>query len=501
MPAKVLMIAFDSADPAFLGELIDAGELPALKSLRESGVSGPVAPPHGLGSDAYWRTIQTGVSPATHGVHFIRQITPGSYIASRRFPSDTMHPPFWAAAASSGFKLGLIDFPHSARIEGVEGIQVFEWGTHDAMTRMRASSKYLEADIKRRFGTDKVGPCDGHNCQDHEYRGLLDRLLERIENKAALLAHYLDQDRWDLFATAFHDSHCAGHQMWHIHDTEHVKHNPALLRALGDPILQVYKALDAGLARVIKAAGPEASVVFVTGPGMRANYTANGHIDEILRRLEGTTPSKRGSAINRLRAIGRKALPTFVRLALYNISFGFHERALAAERSQRKCFAIFHNDISGAVRVNLVGREPNGKINPGAEYDRFCTELTADLMDIVNGETGKPLVEEVVRTADLFEGDYLDHLPDLMVMWRHDSPVHTVKSAKIGEVHGTYRGNRTGDHNEDCLFIVSGKGIAPRRLNDAVDAADLAPTVAALAGISGVNVEGKPIADVCGHAG
>ena len=289
--------------------------------------------------------------------------------------------------------------------------------------------------------------------------------------------------------------------MWHIHDTEHVKHNPALLRALGDPILQVYKALDAGLARVIKAAGPEASVVFVTGPGMRANYTGNGHIDEILRRLEGTTPSKRGSAINRLRAIGRKAMPTFVRLALYNFSFDFHERALAAERSQRKCFAIFHNDISGAVRVNLVGREPNGKINPGAEYDRFCTELTADLMDIVNGETGKPLVEEVVRTADLFEGDYLDHLPDLMVMWRHDSPVHTVKSAKIGEVHGTYRGNRTGDHNEDCLFIASGKGIAPRRLNDAVDAADLAPTVAALVGISGIDVEGKPIADVCGHAG
>ena len=73
--------------------------------------------------------------------------------------------------------------------------------------------------------------------------------------------------------------------MWHIHDTEHAKHNPTLLRALGDPIFRIYKALDNGLARVVQAAGPEASVVFVTGPGMRANYTANGHIDEILRRL------------------------------------------------------------------------------------------------------------------------------------------------------------------------------------------------------------------------
>ena len=75
------------------------------------------------------------------------------------------------------------------------------------------------------------------------------------------------------------------------------------------------------------------------------------------------------------------------------------------------------------------------------------------------------------------------------------------KSAKIGEVHGTYRGTRTGDHNEDCLFVASGKGIRPQRLNEAVDAADLAPTVAALAGISGIDVEGKPIVEVCGVAG
>ena len=63
----------------------------------------------------------------------------------------------------------------------------------------------------------------------------------------------------------------------------------------------------------------------------------------------------------------------------------------------RKCFAVPHNANAGAIRINLAGREKNGRIKPGEEYQALCDELERDLGDIVNLDTGQALVKEVVR--------------------------------------------------------------------------------------------------------
>jgi hypothetical protein len=85
--------------------------------------------------------------------------------------------------------------------------------------------------------------------------------------------------------------------------------------------------------------------------------------------------------------------------------------ASAPELADRLCFATPNNDVYGGIRVNLVGREPKGRIRPGAEYDAFCEALTKDLLAFVNLDTGKPLVKQVLRTADLYQGEHVRDLP------------------------------------------------------------------------------------------
>ena len=164
---------------------------------------------------------------------------------------------------------------------------------------------------------------------------------------------------------------------------------------------------------------------------------------------------------------------------------------MSSDRAARRAFAVPHNDIAGAIRLNIKGREANGLLDP-AEVDEFVAQLTRDLMALRNADTGETVVESVVRVADHHEGDALDELPDLFVLWNRASPIDRVTSPHFGTVEYVHRGNRTGDHEADSVFFAAGPGIAPGRLDD-VSLYDFAPTIAAILGFELDVTDGKVV--------
>src|SRR6185312_13305654 len=117
-----------------------------------------------------------------------------------------------------------------------------------------------------------------------------------------------------------------------------------------------------------------------------------------------------------------------------------------------------NNHAHGGIRVNLVGREPNGKIKPGAELETLCSGLTEELMKLVDLDTGKRVVARVLRTDDLYAGEHRDLLPDLLVEWSSHAPISKIRlgSGRIGEIAGEYRFCRTGDHFPGGMFVAAG---------------------------------------------
>ena len=79
-----------------------------------------------------------------------------------------------------------------------------------------------------------------------------------------------------------------------------------------------------------------------------------------------------------------------------------------------------------------------GGFHPGAECNAVSEELTRDLLELVNANTGRPVVREILRTAAHFEGNRLADLPDLLVEWNPEAPITAVRSPKVGEVRGVY---------------------------------------------------------------
>jgi predicted AlkP superfamily phosphohydrolase/phosphomutase len=109
--------------------------------------------------------------------------------------------------------------------------------------------------------------------------------------------------------------------------------------------------------------------------------------------------------------------------------------------------------------------------------------VARDLGEIVNLETGQPVVDRVLRCDDLYPGPERAHLPDLFVEWRHGTQVHAVGSGKLPRLEGRYEYVRSGEHRPRGMFVVRGPGIRPGRLADAVACMDWAPTICALLGV------------------
>jgi predicted AlkP superfamily phosphohydrolase/phosphomutase len=176
------------------------------------------------------------------------------------------------------------------------------------------------------------------------------------------------------------------------------------------------------------------------------------------------------------------------------------------------CFPVNNGLAVGGIRLNLAGREPSGRLQPGTEADAFCRRLTEDLLAIIDERTGRPLISSVVRTSELYSGEHLRALPDLLVEWSDDAPLGSMtlgppeagrvraRSAAIGIVEGVNDYARTGEHRAGGWLVAAGPGISAGNLGRAVSLLDVAPTAGALLGVPLQDVDGMPIAELLGRA-
>jgi predicted AlkP superfamily phosphohydrolase/phosphomutase len=181
---------------------------------------------------------------------------------------------------------------------------------------------------------------------------------------------------------------------------------------------------------------------------------------------------------------------------------------LDEDPGRSKCFVVRNGHITAAIRLNLAGREPHGLLRPGAEAHEFCAQLTKDLLEIVDERTGRPVIRRVTRTSEHFQGEFLGDLPDLLVDWDDGVPTGSslhgggaaatvrVHSPRIGTLKGTNRYHRTGDHRIGSLLVAAGGGIRPGTLSRTVSTLDIAPTIAALLGVSLPPGDGRIIDEI-----
>jgi len=470
VPARVLVIGLDAADPGLVRGLAGADRLPNIASLLRERPGARVMNPDGFYVGAVWPTLFTGTSPGHHGRTWPGRFHPGTYQVRPFEPSDLGAEPFWNALDRVGRRVAVVDVPHTRADPDLGVTQVVEWGAHDAAVGFQTSPSSLAGDLVARFGRHPVDGCDRYGSQAR-YEQLARDLVHGVDRKAELTRFLLDQTDWDVFMVVFGESHCVGHQCWHLHDSHHPRHDAAVAGVMGDPVVDVYERLDAALGHLLAGAAPDAEILVLLSHGMGPHYDGSSLFIDVLRRFEQAwdrQPSTWATTRDRLaHAWNRVARRVRLRPSKTWVLDG-----------SRQFFCAPNAGLCSAIRINVVGREPAGVVAPGEEYEELGSTLEAELLTLVNVETGKRAVRRVLRPAQMFDGPKVAQMPDLLVEWHQESPIRSLASPTVGRVEGEYRGHRTGDHRRDGLLLRRGPTVA-RHTGDVIDARDLAPATCA----------------------
>jgi predicted AlkP superfamily phosphohydrolase/phosphomutase len=518
-PTRVLVIGIDAASPDLLDAWIADGTLPNLAALVKRGLGARTRGLDGFFVGSTWPSMYTGTSPAQHGFHYQMQLVPGTYrLEDRAKGAFVEREPFWRALSRAGKRVAVLDVPLSRLERELDGVQVVEWGGHDAFFGFSALPPELATEIESRAGRHPAGvSCDASGRGAEEYRALTAALIEGVRHKGEWSGELLARGGWDLFMQVFTESHCVGHQCWHLHDGAHPAHDANVARLTGDPLREVYRAIDAAIGTMLGVAG-DARVIVFAAHGMSHRYGAAFLLRDLLLALGAAAPLPVPLRARAREAAARvwRALPTPVRSALSPLRSRGDSGSAVAPRApcigvdvaRSRCIPLANGLAVSGIRLNLAGREPSGTLAPGAEADAFVAQLERDLLAIVDDATGAPLVRRVLRTRDLYAGEHLDALPDLLVEWNDTVAIGSTglaggagarvvaRSPKIGTIEGANDYARSGEHRPGGWLVAAGRGIDHGALGREPSLLDLAPTITRMLGVDLPEAEGSPIAEL-----
>ena len=506
MKSKVLVIGLDSADYYLIKKWSAQGHLPVISSLIENGSFGKLDSSADVGSGTVWPTMFTGTSPAKHNSIGSRRMIGGTYKIIRLGKENLIkRKPFWLCLENK--KIGLIDIPRFGPSK-INGIQLVAWGAHSPGWTPSSYPKEVMKEVKIKFGKYPAPDCDEYIPAGlNQLKQFFNDLKLGIKKKGELTRYYLNQEDWDLFITVFAETHCAGHNFFHLMDESHPLYDNELASQLGDSVFKIYSLIDSEIGKIIES-NRDTALMIISPEGMGPNFTGSHLLPEILRRLN-MSGKKQQDQLQSVQGM-KKFMPSVLwgPHAVRNLkskmpgrlvkTIEYGKKIIPKELwHNMKCYIMnmgndwkysrafcFPSDFNGAIRINLKGREPNGLINPG-EYEAVCESLAEDLKELINEETGNKAIREILFVHKMHKGEYLDQLPDLVLKWSGNEPIRKVYSPKIGRVSGENLHERSGAHRPYGFFVANGENIAKSKSIDNCSIMDIPATI--------LNLMGEPV--------
>ena len=488
--SQVIFIGLDGMEPSVLSRWMKSGDLPNLSRLVAQGSEVPVNVHRAVGDGAIWPSIYTGTSVANHGRLFRLFVEPGTYEVTKfKYKGKVARPPFWQTLSDKGKRVAVLDMVRAPFTPNINGVQVNEWLEHDGGSCECWPPEFKDT-LSKQYPEDPMGGNSAKWLKQNpgDFVGLRDLLLAQIDAKTDVVKELLDSDDYDLITAIYGEAHDIGHMGWHLHDPDHYTYDAEWVARHGDPVKDICVASDKALGELLRLLDDDARVFVFAGIGMEANWTANLVLEDILRKLE-QRPKKRARGLYR-RIVPQQLRHAIRRLSMESAVMGdIKNTSKRTDRAARKAFVVPHNDHAATIRLNIVGRDPEGKLNPGQELEDYIEWLSAEMRSLVDVETGKSIVRDIVRTSDLVDGDKLDQLPDLFVIWDRDKPFRRIRSATVGEIEVSSPCPRTGDHTNHAALYTN----RPATGVDSLELQEIAPTLAAVLGETLDGAEGRAI--------
>lgn len=492
----LVIFGIDGGDDGFIRQWAQEGYLPTIASIMQRGCLGNIGGPELMSTHGVWLSLFSGISRSEHGYYYNRQLRPGTYDLQNVTTSDAQVLPFWSHLRGGSKRVAIIDALEAELLPGLPGFQLANWAVQQqynhAIVSPSSEPTSVSNDIQRHIGPPIHIDVFKPHSSIHEDVAAYRLLLKRIEQKGALCRRFLAQDQYDLAVIMFVEGHTAAHRLWDyrfkgIRYFEAMSEDGNLHTAIRD----VYQAIDRQMGQLLQHLPDESNVFVVSLFGMKDLYPTTGLIEAFCRQLEYQVPSHGSLRNPNILTVLRRIIPPEVRARTSLFLPRRWQTRLETNRfhtetnwAQTRAFAIPALNTS-FVRVNLRGREPQGIVEPGSEYEHLLNQIEADLQQLVDVRSGKPAVERVIKTAEAFHCGPPQILPDLSVEWR-STPylMDRVRHPKVEFVQAKPQYNRSSYHTFSGFVTAAGPSVRAGGDLGEVTPLDFAPLFLSLMGES-----------------
>lgn len=298
-------------------------------------------------------------------------------------------------------------------------------------------------------------------------QGFLDQTYLNHREREQMFFHELDKVRRGVCACVFDTTDRIQHMFWRYLEKDHPAH-----RAGGEPgyektIEELYKNMDELLGRLRQKLDEHTLLIVLSDHGFKSfrrcvSLNSWLYLNNYLVLKEGAKESGEWFA--------------------------------QVDWSRTRAYALG----LGGIFINLKGREAQGIVQPGAEFDRLKGELSARLSGLKDETKGVVAINQVYDCQRIYQGPYTDMGPDLIVGYAEGYRISW--DSAVGKVNGTvFEDNLKSWSGDHCLDpkIVPGVLFCNRKLKAAsARMIDIAPTVLREFNLHvPPSMEGKPLFD------
>jgi predicted AlkP superfamily phosphohydrolase/phosphomutase len=477
---RALVIGLDGATFDLIEPWAEAGHLPNLARLMAEGAWGRMRSTIPAHSAPAWVTFATGLLPGRHGIYWFLGPTRDQHYF-RPVSSESIHSrTLWELISEQDQRVGVMNVPLTYPPRPVNGYLISGVLSPDARSAFWPPELYEE--VRRRFGEYVVEVYGKLNRRAH-----LEAMIAAIDRRSRVAEYLMDRHPVSFFMVMFRMLDSVQHKFWADMDPHHPLHGQLGDGAMPEAVLTCYRSLDATLPRLLKSAGPETTVFIVSDHGFRGEYrrlAVNRWLrDQQLAAWQRRPVSLVGQARAAARRLGlSRAMGNLVRTAA-----GARYRRAFSRRAEFLCRSIDWSRTkvlygpNFGFNINLQGRDFEGVV-PLSEYEALRDHLIEGLKALRDPETGLPMVAEVYRREEVYEGEALDLAPDVipqMAEYTTDGRRwgFGIDLSRIARHLVTPPTLRTGgNHAPDGIFLAYGPHVRGGEVNG-LHIADMAPTV------------------------
>jgi predicted AlkP superfamily phosphohydrolase/phosphomutase len=496
---KAIVLGLDGATFDVLLPRVERGQMPNLAGLLHDGAWGTLRSTTPPFSAQAWVSMATGKNQARHGVVDFWQRSPGLDPGERRHfvTAEQVHgETLWQIAGRHGLRVGVVNVPVTYPPAEVNGYLVSGLLTPQG----REDFVYPPA-----LKDEILGQVAGYNPDPFDPLGASRQQIRQIESwmrKHETAGRYL-MARYpaDLFFGVVQALDHLQHLFWN----EVVgAGGEGEVAALVD---RCYRLADEIVGQRVAALDGQTYLFLVSdhgfGPVRKWFHVNRFLLERGLLSLEGgggggamarlgLTPQRVRAAVARLDVLGlRRRVGRLARVTLGRRI----DQALTAPIDWSRTQAVSGSPATEGIFVNLQGREPEGIVPPEA-YEAVRARLMGELQDLRDPESGAAVVQAVYRREEIYEGPFLDLLPDV-VFDLGDGPYLASDAPAAERILEPVSTSLQGRHRAEGIFVAAGPDVQAVGRIEGARIVDVAPTVLYALGLPiPEDVDGRPLLEI-----